>query len=420
MIAVAALAPSPASAQAPRASRITVVPISTSTTQTLLGVSFPDPMHGFAVGAEGTILASADGGATWSRQESGIEHIAPTKDPGAPAGTPTLVENNLVGVSFGDARHGHAVGDDHVLATIDGGQTWQSQAVPPVDSIPGVGPGRADDPTRPSRWSFQAVSFVDADHGVIVGPGGTVFSTVDGGRAWSWHGDRRFGYLHDVSFSDPDHGQAVASLPEPGSLFLSLATSDGGRSWQPRTGQFTDLMNSSLKAVVTVDRSRTYVAGGAGRILVTTDDGRHWAAQRRETTETFYGLAFTGQKRGIAAGLTEFSDRNQASLASTDDGGETWASRLVAGGILFDVAFADPSTAVAVGCAVYRGAVEGVVGGCQQSLVLKISFGDPAPAAGGRAAGTGRWLFLGALAAGVVVFGVLLALARRRRPGPSY
>nr|MCU0294777.1 YCF48-related protein [Candidatus Nanopelagicales bacterium] len=67
---------------------------------TLFDVAFTDTSHGWAVGDGGTILATSDGGATWTAQSSGT------------------TENVLYGVAFTDASHGWAVGGGGtILAT---------------------------------------------------------------------------------------------------------------------------------------------------------------------------------------------------------------------------------------------------------------------------------------------------------------
>lgn len=66
-----------------------------------------DGRHGWAVGADGVILATADGGANWTSQSSGTERL-------------------LRGVFFlRDALHGWAWGDEVMLTTRDGGQKWE-------------------------------------------------------------------------------------------------------------------------------------------------------------------------------------------------------------------------------------------------------------------------------------------------------
>ena len=81
-----------------------------------------DGRRGWAVGEDGTILATADGGQSWQRQASG---------------TSTW----LRAVQFlEDGRRGWAVGEDGtILATADGGQSWQPQA----SGTPAPGSGRS-------------------------------------------------------------------------------------------------------------------------------------------------------------------------------------------------------------------------------------------------------------------------------------
>jgi photosystem II stability/assembly factor-like uncharacterized protein len=73
------------------------------TTSQLFGVSFTDANTGTAVGQGGTIVRTADGGATWTAQNSGTTKY-------------------LFRVSFTDANNGTAVGiEGTILRTTDGG-----------------------------------------------------------------------------------------------------------------------------------------------------------------------------------------------------------------------------------------------------------------------------------------------------------
>lgn len=71
---------------------------------------FPSTTIGYAVGANGRILKTVDGGVNWSAQSSGSG-------------------NELGGVFFRDPLRGMAVGDGVVLKTTDGGSTWTSMAL---------------------------------------------------------------------------------------------------------------------------------------------------------------------------------------------------------------------------------------------------------------------------------------------------
>jgi photosystem II stability/assembly factor-like uncharacterized protein len=75
----------------------------------LNAVSFADARRGWAVGAEGAVLATLDGGRTWRAQESGTR-------------------SDLFDVKFFDEREGWAVGGDGVaIHTTDGGAMWRAE-----------------------------------------------------------------------------------------------------------------------------------------------------------------------------------------------------------------------------------------------------------------------------------------------------
>jgi photosystem II stability/assembly factor-like uncharacterized protein len=113
----------------------------------LYALSYGDPDHAWIAGEFGTIMASSDGGLTWTQQ------TAP-------------VESTLFGIRFSDAQHGIAVGlDSVILRTEDGGATWTHQPAPVT-----------------GRSLFDV--FVRGREGWIVGDQGTVLRTADGGATW--------------------------------------------------------------------------------------------------------------------------------------------------------------------------------------------------------------------------------------------
>ena len=143
----------------------------------LYGLSFGDPDHVWIVGEFGTIMASTDGGKTWTQQH-------------AP------VESTLFGVRFLDAKRGFAVGIDSViLATDDGGATWR--AVPP--------------PVMQRSYYDIAIR---GQNGWIVGDAGTVLKTSDGGATWKVEPlpiQLAANWIRTVSMAPTGSGLAVGS-----------------------------------------------------------------------------------------------------------------------------------------------------------------------------------------------------------------
>ena len=142
------------------------------TGNSLYDVSFTDANTGTAVGYQGTILRTTNGGAAWVSQTSGTS-------------------NHLLGVSFTDANTGTITGSyGTILRTTDGGATWASQ-------------------TSGTGWDLYAVSFTDANTGTAVGWHGTILRTTDGGAAWVSETSGTGEWLSGVSFTDSNRGVAV-------------------------------------------------------------------------------------------------------------------------------------------------------------------------------------------------------------------
>src|SRR4029434_7244202 len=119
------------------------VPVSSD----LVAVTFPTPDQGWAVGHDGVVLHSADGGATWIREIDGrsagqamvayYTAEAAKGGLGSPEQAAKLVdeakrfaeqgaENPFLDVWFEDERTGFVVGAFNlVFRTADGGKTWE-------------------------------------------------------------------------------------------------------------------------------------------------------------------------------------------------------------------------------------------------------------------------------------------------------
>jgi len=88
----------------------------------LKSVSFCDPLHGWAVGEYGYIYHTEDGGATWKKQ-AGYFEMSQEKDE-------IKGGNFLFDVVAVDSRTAWAVGiDGYIIRTFDGGKTWKEVAI---------------------------------------------------------------------------------------------------------------------------------------------------------------------------------------------------------------------------------------------------------------------------------------------------
>ena len=257
----------------------------------LRDVAFCDATHGWAVGMDyswtvlnlgnyGGILATSDGGATWSAQNDG----------GATEG--------LEGVAASDADHAWAVGSRWdaglatrigvVIATSNGGATWNEQTLP-----------QGTDP-------LQDVAFISATHGWAVGYFGTILATKDGGDTWTAQDSGTSEYLWAVSFADSLHGWAA------GNSGTIVATSDGGATWRAQTSGTT----KELLDVCFVDATHGWAVGEI--VVATSDGGATWKEQHCSTTSALWGVCFVDATHGWAVGQIVFA---------TSDGGATWTEQ---------------------------------------------------------------------------------------------
>jgi photosystem II stability/assembly factor-like uncharacterized protein len=183
----------------------------TGTVPPLAAVQFVSAQQGWVAGS-GRILATSDGGQTWTKQYSG------------PA--------NLYQVDFISAARGWAVGPNAVLTTTDGGKVWTSLPEPctPIRSVHFVAPDLG--------YAVAGGSGVRLDGGVPATTGaGTLLMTTDGGRNWQPVPGAPAA-AQTVCFSSPSDG----FLGTPGRVWRSI---DGGRQW---TISFAEPRRSSTAA----------------------------------------------------------------------------------------------------------------------------------------------------------------------------
>lgn len=197
----------------------------------LWGVCFADVSTGIIAGETG-ILRTTDGGNSWNR----------------PAGTAGIFKS----VSFVDANNGTAVGQDGiVIHTTDGGATWTPQSSVPMKTLWGVSFSDANTGTAVgeggtiirttnggSDWIPQAggtdqnlfcVCFIDASTGFVGGDDGVILRTTDGGTSWIKQSSGTTENLLGVHFIDASTGTAV------GWNGTILRTTTGGVTWVVET-----------------------------------------------------------------------------------------------------------------------------------------------------------------------------------------
>jgi len=244
----------------------------------LTAVFFPTAVDGWAVGHDGTILHSGDGGVSWSLQRSQAfdpdaaaqaedDALAAAEavgidmsDEGAEAGAAaaTRVGAALLDVWFADALHGYVVGGNGtLLETTDGGATWNDRSA-------GL--------DNPDGWHINAIAVQPANPKVLIlaGERGTLYRSTDGGQHFV-----RVHLAHEGSyFGVLATDREIFLFGLQGRIFHSR---DGGGSWSSLESGVT----SGLNDAVALADGTVAIAGNAGVVITLAPDALRPVTVRR-------------------------------------------------------------------------------------------------------------------------------------------
>jgi len=293
-------------------------------------VSFADTLSGWIVCpglSTGYILASTDGGRTWTIQIQIPSHFYEGVFAGSPRqcwavgysgwvarttdGGQNWLEQQIVSqpslydVHFSDTLYGWACGySGAVVHTTDGGVSWTAQ-------------------TSGTARALQALAFLDRSKGFAVGDTGTLLKTTDGGANWTSIPTGIDVELAAITFGDSLHGWAVGV--EGGAI---LETGDGGSTWRvsrkgiagPVATPFPGRRTERVQAISFVDDSTGWAATWEGNIWHTLDGGKIWSKQYSVSPKKLLGLAMADANTGWAVGDSEM-------IIKTQDGGINWITQ---------------------------------------------------------------------------------------------
>lgn len=185
-----------------------------------------------AVGDHGIVVWSDDDGVSWSQSE-------------------VPVQSMLTSVAFADPDHGWAGGHGGVLlATVDGGLTWESVANPTVE----------DD-------SFLDLLVLSRQHIIAVGAYGLYCESNDGGTTWK----TRYVLEEDMHINRlflTRNGEILLA-GESGTLARS---DDAGKTWYPIPSPY----EGSLYGLFELSGGRWLIHGLRGNVYVSNDRGTNW------------------------------------------------------------------------------------------------------------------------------------------------
>lgn len=257
---------------------------------TLTAVQFVTPLLGWAIGHQGVVLNSRDGGETWQRQLDGTEiakrmqqAAQASGDAKAQAEAERLVgegaDKPLLALHFANAREGWVVGAFNLaLRTQDGGQTWQSLSQ------------RLPNPKGAHLYALHRAGEVL----LIAGEQGVLLHSRDGGerfeRITTPYGGSFFGVTQEASGA-----WLVAGLR--GNV---LRSRDGGQHW----AVLASPVPASVTAVLRDAKEEVWLINQAGQLL--RPEGERLAVVAQTTAQQPAALLRQGEGWLVAGwnGLT--------------------------------------------------------------------------------------------------------------------
>jgi photosystem II stability/assembly factor-like uncharacterized protein len=265
---------------------------------TLRSVCFVDEERGWAAGGDyrpflhtgsAVLLKTTDGGRTWSRIP-GLETLSVIRK-----------------IRFADAKRGWVLCDrsamypSGLLTTEDGGRTF---APLPSDGA--------------KNW--RSGDLLDPLNGALGGSAGATAvirnGTVQPSRS------PRFGLrgIRQIRLVPPVYGWMI------GDGGLVMMTGDGGASWQSPPGEPPPEVARQIDfAAMAVVGPNCWIAGSPGsHVLHSPDAGRTWTLQPTGQPLPIYGLSFADESHGSAVG-------SLGTVLVTDDGGKSWSAARAGG-----------------------------------------------------------------------------------------
>jgi len=246
-----------------------------------------DTLQAWAGGSGGTLLYTANGGATWTTRnvaaqftlrdlfflnhksgwavgnDSKQNAVILKSEDGGLSWTRVLSSNSarLYSLHMINGTTGWISGHEgKIETTSDGGATWAQQ-------FTGLAAG------------LQAIYFLNAEKGVAAGENGVILRTGDGGANWQLMTSGVSARINDIWFADENLGWAVC---EDGKV---LTSNNGGATWSAK-----QVSTLALRAIHFNSGYHGYIAGDGGRIFKTYDGGDSWKEDNSTTAQTLNDL----------------------------------------------------------------------------------------------------------------------------------
>lgn len=288
----------------------------------LNSIYFYDSSVGWAVGDDGTYIRTLNGGTSW------VSQSITTLDPSNTL-QETTVAKNINGIRFVNLSDGWAVGDDGlILRTTDGGIRWSDISLsiynPESESnnlVPAYSSTnknlnaieiRKSFPLRISLFVRNVNLFRSASY--EINPTSLVLTYQDADDF----------EIHEVKLilsrypKDTDLLEAINSIrdEDTGEFVFNAALSYTESSYQSHdnTGTIYGTQSTEIKFSM---GDRAWIVGDDGLVLSTKNGGARWTEENSTTNFDLYGVSFSGLNYGWVAG-------DQGDIAKYDASVDSW------------------------------------------------------------------------------------------------
>ncbi len=275
--------------------------LTTNTTNHLLDVFCLNNDTVFAVGDNGIVIMTTDGGENWSSLNIGVNC--------------TLSEVYFINDSIGFlCSMAYLTDAGKVFKTTDMGETW-------TDTVLGITPTM-------SLYGMTA----NNEKIFVIGMNGVIFSSGDTGETWD-SDTIGVSVFRDIYFPTNDTGYVVSQI---GGVYR---TTDGGDNWD--SVSFVSISNPM--SIGFVDGDTGIVVGISGGIMKTTDAGETWDIVPFSSIVDLYSVRFY-YNTGYIVG-------NNATILTSSDYGSTWQDESISeiNNFLYDIQFSDSIVGYAIG-----------------------------------------------------------------------
>ena len=258
-----------------------------------------------AAGERGHIIFSDDSGETWVQSQ-------------------VPVSLTLTGIDFGSETHGWAVGHSGVvLSTENAGESWDLQ-------LTGVDAAKLAIETRKEEIEAMEARIEEAPEEEVDdlewALDDLIFSLEN------MEADLDIGPVNpflDVWFENETHGFVV------GAYGMFLRTTDGGETWRDWGANLDNPRSFHLNSITQITGGGLVVAGEAGQIFVSADNGDTWETRESPYEGSLFGALGTGNANeilvfGLRGNTFKSTDFGRSWTVVPNEGGTTLNNGAVA------------------------------------------------------------------------------------------